>query len=89
MIRKYIAYERAHPLGLGTEGIPLVRGWPRKDFPKGGQLVVCPFECKKGYHLHGIGEGHRISHCHNQPDSDRGYIISRCASPKEIEEALK
>lgn len=54
--------------------IPVLNGRYRKDFPKGIE-VWCNF-CNK-WHRHGIGEGHRVAHCHSEksPYARTGYII--------------
>jgi hypothetical protein len=88
VLKKIIAFEKANPLGLDARGIPLVRGWPREDWTV-GCTVVCPYDCKKKIHIHGIGLGHRISHCGFDVDSDKGYIILRRSTELEVNEVLK
>jgi hypothetical protein len=45
--------------------IPVIKCLPRPDFPE-GMMFWCPF-CNR-WHMHGIGNGPRVSHCFN-PDS--------------------
>ncbi len=63
---------------LGYENnIPVILCEERTDLPFDEAMkFYCDF-CKK-YHFHGLGEGHRIAHCHNDksPFNEKGYIIT-------------
>lgn len=56
--------------------IPIILCKSRKDFPE-GFTFKCSF-CKKS-HSHGMNEGHRIAHCHNDksPYAKTGYIVTK------------
>jgi hypothetical protein len=59
------------------ENIPVILCKERTDAPiTGAMKFYCEF-CRKN-HNHGIGEGHRIAHCHNpkSPFDKTGYIIT-------------
>lgn len=68
---------------MTEENTPLIKALPR---PEGGFMFWCPY-CKK-WHYHGIGEGHRIAHCHNSPYNKTGYII-KSFTKKEMKKILK
>jgi hypothetical protein len=83
--KKIIAFEKANPLGRDDKGIPLVRAWPREDFPS-GCIIVCPYNCKLKIHRHGGCSGHRIAHCGSDVESDNGYTILRRSTELEVNE---
>lgn len=78
-----------HSREAATMKTPIIKCFPRPGF-NGGLMFYCPF-CQK-WHLHGIGNGHRVAHCTNQesPLKENGYILKMLtkAELREIAEAI-
>ena len=66
---------------------PIVKCFPRPDVVLG--LMFWCVDCNK-FHIRGIGEGHRASHCHENPKLKNGYILKMHSKKtlKGIHEAI-